>query len=74
MDDEYYEVVLHQNQYSTTFLYSFEKIQLAEEVIKKEYPDYMKVESNDANLPFIVISNSKQLKSIPSLYYCKKKA
>jgi hypothetical protein len=74
MEEEYYEVNYHDNQFTSRFLYSFERLYLAEDVIKKEYPEFIKVAKEDANHPYIIVSNTKQLHQImPELYYCKKK-
>lgn len=53
MDDENFEVLLHQNQYTSTFLYSFDNIQSAEDMIKQNFPEFVKVESHEAVLSFL---------------------
>ena len=75
MDAEYYEVYYHENNYSGVFLCFFDTLWKAEDMVRLEYSDFVKMESEGLYLPYIIISNPNQLKqTIPPICFCKKMA
>ena len=54
MDEEYYELYYHENNYPEMFLYSFDELGKAKDIVKIGCSDIVRVESGKPHPLFIV--------------------